>query len=96
MTSTTTGRSGRDWRRHAACLDADPELFQPAGDSGPVFDRQARKAKAVCAGCRVRSECLTFALELLPHGIAGGLTASERAVLRQRESTSTTSTVGAA
>ena len=36
------------------------------------------EAKAVCAGCPVRAECLDEALARIPDGIAGGLTPAER------------------
>jgi len=38
-----------------------------------------RRAKAVCAACPVRKECLTYALRTRePHGIWGGLSEVER------------------
>ena len=36
-----------DWRHHAACLDEDPELFFPIGNTGPAL-LQIDEAKAVC------------------------------------------------
>ncbi|KOV41956.1 WhiB family transcriptional regulator [Streptomyces sp. H036] len=44
------------------------------------------KAKAVCAGCPVRTECLAHALDhRIEHGIWGGMTERERrALLRRR------------
>jgi len=40
----------------------------------------AAEAKAICAICRVRRECLTFALRTgQHHGIWGGTTEDERA-----------------
>ena len=60
-----------DWRHHAACLDEDPELFFPVSDRGQGT-RQVALAKAVCARCRVRSECLAYALDdRLKYGIFG-------------------------
>ena len=71
------------WRSVAACLSADPELFFPISDSGPAAE-QAVKAKAICATCRVRRECLAFALRTgQVHGIWGGTTEDERAVVRR-------------
>lgn len=69
---------GWAWRARAACVDVDPEAFFPVGEAGPVFVAQVAAAKAVCAGCPVRAECLADALVGLAYGIAGGLTAEER------------------
>lgn len=77
----------RNWRNRAACRAADPELFQPSTESGPTYDAQVAEAKAVCAGCPVRQMCLEFALAMLPYGIAGGLTETERAQLRHARRT---------
>jgi len=45
--------------------------------------RQTLRAKAVCAQCPVRSECLEWALETAqPHGVWGGLDEQEREHLR--------------
>lgn len=85
-TSTSTPRSAvtGDWRHRAACLGEDPELFQPVTDAGAAYETQVAAAKAVCGRCPVRPECLTFALAMLPHGIAGGLTEQERHQERTR------------
>jgi WhiB family redox-sensing transcriptional regulator len=66
------------WRLLAACRSADPDLFFPVSASGLGRD-QAEQAKAVCAQCWVRSECLAFALATRQvHGVWGGLSESER------------------
>ena len=71
------------WRSAAACRSADPDLFFPISDSGPARE-QAAKAKAICATCRVRRECLAFALQTGQiHGIWGGTTEHQRAATRQ-------------
>jgi WhiB family transcriptional regulator, redox-sensing transcriptional regulator len=72
-----------DWRSAAACLPADSELFFPLSDSGMSVE-QAARAKAICAGCPVRGDCLAFAVRTgQAHGIWGGMTAGERAVIRR-------------
>ena len=81
--SATTQMAG-DWRHYAACRDVDSELFQPSAESGRVLAAQVVAAKAVCGRCPVREACLAFALVMLPHGIAGGLTETERSALRHR------------
>lgn len=70
-----------DWRDRAACRDVDPDLFFPVGTSGPAQE-QTKRAKALCVRCQVTDDCLTFALLALPEGIAGGMTAAERARTR--------------
>ena len=40
-----------DWRSRAACLDKDPELFFPVGNTGPAL-LQIEEAKTVCRSCR--------------------------------------------
>ena len=70
--------NGEDFRHRAECRDADAELFFPVADSGHDYDAQVTAAKAVCAVCPVRAECLSWALDALPYGIAGGLTEDER------------------
>ena len=46
-----------------------------------------RQAKAICARCPVRIECLEYAVRIRePHGIWGGLNELERRILlRERE-----------
>ena len=67
------------WTVDAACADADPALF--FGEHG----RPATEAKAMCAGCLVRSACLDFALQSHERfGIWGGLTDKERRVEARR------------
>ena len=51
-----------DWRDRAACLDEDPELFFPIGNTGPAL-LQIEEAKAVCRRCEVIDTCLKWAIE---------------------------------
>lgn len=67
-----------DFRHRAACRSVDPEVFFPTAVQGREFEQQVGIAKAVCAGCPVRPECLTWAITHLPDGIAGGMTEHER------------------
>ena len=61
------------WTVDAACADADPAVFFI--DHG----RPAAPAKAICAGCPVRVECLDFALASRERfGVWGGMTEKER------------------
>ena len=72
------------WREHAACRDLDTNLFFPPGD-GPGSTERIEQAKAVCAGCSVRTECLSFALSTRQDsGVWGGMTEDERRRHRRR------------
>ncbi|MFD5423822.1 WhiB family transcriptional regulator [Streptomyces sp. NPDC127069] len=73
------GEDQETWGEKAACRTAGPdELF--------VEGAAQNKAKAVCTGCPVRTECLAHALDhRIEHGIWGGMTERERrALLRRR------------
>jgi WhiB family transcriptional regulator, redox-sensing transcriptional regulator len=74
-----------NWRNHAACLDVDPELFFPIGNTGPSL-LQIDEAKAVCGRCPVSQTCLSWALDTVQEfGVWGGLSEDERrAELRRR------------
>ena len=68
-----------DWRGRAACRDENPDqLF--------VRGAEQRKARMVCVGCPVRTECLGEALDnRIEFGVWGGMTERERrALLRRR------------
>ena len=75
----------RDWWGSAACLEADPELFFPVAAHGPGA-RELARAKAVCAACRVRRQCLQYALATHQlHGVWGGTSEDERQLHARRE-----------
>ena len=67
-----------DFRHRAACRSVDVSVFFPTAVRGRAYETQVSIAKAVCAGCPVLSECLTWSLSALPDGIAGGMTEHER------------------
>jgi WhiB family redox-sensing transcriptional regulator len=72
------------WQDYAACQGYDPELWFPVTEVGPGAD-QTRQAKAVCASCPVRSECLRWAQDAgVTDGVFGGLTADERVAMRRQ------------
>jgi WhiB family redox-sensing transcriptional regulator len=72
-----------DWRELSACQQEDPELFFPLVPAGPGLV-QTERAKAVCARCQVRAECLRFAMETVQdHGVWGGTSEEERRALRR-------------
>ena len=69
------------WHLEAACRGPESVLFFPPtfGERRDEREMRETRAKAICAECAVRTECLDFALRVRePHGIWGGLTESER------------------
>ena len=83
LAMTATGSAG-NWRFAGACRAADPELFFPVPGTRRA-DKQTARAKAICAGCVVRRECLEFALSQDQlYGIWGGTTVEERRRVRRR------------
>ena len=76
------------WQQYGACLDHDPELFFPIGDTGRALI-QLEAAKAVCAGCPVRCLCLEWALLAgIHYGVWGGMSETERLPLKHRNKAS--------
>lgn len=68
-----------DWATQAECRTTDP-------DSLFVQGAAQNRAKAICVGCQVRTECLADALDNhVEFGVWGGMTERERrALLRRR------------
>ncbi|MCW2620880.1 MAG: transcription factor WhiB [Frankiales bacterium] len=68
----------QDWTALGACADQDPDdLF--------VTGAAQNRAKAVCLGCPVRTECLSDALDnQVEFGVWGGMTERERRALLKR------------
>jgi WhiB family redox-sensing transcriptional regulator len=67
-----------EWREQANCTGVDPDLFFPerGQSTGP--------AKAVCAGCVVREDCLEYALaNSEKFGVWGGMAERERRKVRR-------------
>lgn len=80
---TVTGTAA-NWRSAGACLSADPDLFFPISSTG-LGAKQIARAKVICAGCRVRQECLEFAVTHdQAYGIWGGTTPEDRQRDRRR------------
>lgn len=67
------------WMQEASCLGSSPDLWFPS------HDRIPQEAKAICAACPVRSDCLEYALaDRRLSGIWAGTSASDRRRLRLR------------
>jgi WhiB family redox-sensing transcriptional regulator len=74
-------RVENSWQVKAACRGPQAAVFFPP----PQFERKDEKAdrevraKAICATCAVKKECLEYAVAIRePHGIWGGLNETER------------------
>jgi WhiB family redox-sensing transcriptional regulator len=70
------------WQQSAECVRhaGSVDFFPARGES-------VRDAKAVCAVCTVREECLDFALRMkVAHGVWGGLSERERRSVRRDRS----------
>lgn len=69
----------QDWTTNAACRDDAPDMLFVQGAA-------QNRAKSVCLGCPVRTECLADALDnRVEFGVWGGMTERERrALLRRR------------
>ncbi|MET9915118.1 WhiB family transcriptional regulator [Streptomyces sp. NPDC006476] len=72
-----------DWGKRGLCKAADPdELF--------VEGAAQNRAKMLCTGCPVRTECLAYALDnRIEHGVWGGMTERDRRALLRRRPTVT-------
>lgn len=70
-----------DWKALANCLGAPYEVFFFVDVDNP---RKIARAKAICAECPVRPECLDHAMGNHEEGIWAGLTEKERRNARRR------------
>ena len=67
------------WQQDAECVHHTGKV-----DFFPARGESVRDAKAVCAQCPVRDDCLEFALRLkVAHGVWGGMSERERRSLRR-------------
>ncbi|MDA8549513.1 WhiB family transcriptional regulator [Aquiluna sp.] len=72
------------WLNQARCLNEDPELFFPVGNTGPALE-QIEQAKSICRQCDVSAQCLEYAIkESQDTGVWGGLSEDERRSLKRR------------
>jgi WhiB family redox-sensing transcriptional regulator len=73
------GQMVTEWATNAACRSADPDALFVQGAA-------QNRAKTICLGCPVRTECLADALDnRVEFGVWGGMTERERrALLRKR------------
>jgi len=71
-------QQGLWWQVEARCLEVDPEIFFPERGGS------SKAARNVCGDCKVRMECLKYALRNREQfGIWGGTSERERRKLRK-------------
>ena len=69
------------WMDKASCTEVAPDLF--FADATDLVN--TKLAKKVCVECRVKDQCLQYALEnRLEYGVWGGLTVLERRSLLRK------------
>lgn len=67
------------WQDYANCRGVDADLFFPERGAS------TRKAKAICAACEVRAQCLEYAITHgEKFGIWGGMSERERRRIRRQ------------
>lgn len=72
------------WRNQSACLDEEPELFFPIGNTGLALV-QIEQGKAVCRRCEVIEDCLSWAIQSgQTAGVWGGMSEDERTARRRK------------
>ena len=79
--------TGQVWQVRAACRGPHAAVFFPPAHPERKEERHSReqRAKAICATCVVRGECLDYAIGIRePHGIWGGLNENERKQILER------------
>ncbi len=64
------------WMLNAACRGMDTEQFFP------TRGEPTAEARAICATCSVRVECLDYAMQRIEHGVWADTTARDRRKLR--------------
>lgn len=68
----------KQWAERGACRSSDPDALFVQGAA-------QNRAKSVCLGCVVRTECLADALDnRVEFGVWGGMTERERRALLKR------------
>ncbi len=71
-----------EWQSNARCAEVDPEIFFPERGGS------SKAARAVCAQCSVRAQCLEYALNNKEQfGIWGGTSERERRRIRKERAT---------
>jgi len=75
-----------DWRHAAVCRDHDPEaFFSVSNPKSEAYKKHIKAAKAICRGCPVREDCLTYALSKDVTGVFGATDEHDRQRLRRQK-----------
>jgi WhiB family redox-sensing transcriptional regulator len=81
---TVATKAISSWWDLAACRSAEPELFFPIG-SGGAGRADVTRAKALCARCHIREQCLDYAIASnQAYGVWGGASEEERRRIAMR------------
>lgn len=69
----------QSWMEDAACIGVPERVFFPGRNRAEAWVL----ARQTCARCGVLDRCRPYAIELLTHGFAAGMTADERREYRR-------------
>src|ERR1700735_5302542 len=75
------------WQLKAACRGPQAAVFFPPSHAERKEEKATRevRAKSICDECRVRGDCLEYAIRIRePHGIWGGMNEMERKLMLDR------------
>ena len=79
---------GQDmWQLKAACRGPQAAVFFPPSHAERKEEKASRemRAKTICDQCRVRGDCLEYAIRIRePHGFWGGMNEMERKLMLDR------------
>nr|WP_076482142.1 WhiB family transcriptional regulator [Williamsia sterculiae] len=74
--------SSWNWQLQASCRTTGVDFFPDHHGRRRDRDAQERDAKQICRECPVMRECLSYAIQAgEPHGVWGGTTPRERALM---------------
>lgn len=73
-----------EWKQQGACRGVSPNVFFPEKGKGNDYDTKVKEAKAYCQDCKVRTQCLNFAITTgQEDGVWGGTSPEERKKIKR-------------